>query len=132
MNNKEFDQLVRNAAPEDLTVIDLDYAIEFYRYQARMERRYLGECMQLASRFKGCRIKLVKEFKAAEKAKEEAAEKAMEEEAENVIEAAAENVIEATAENVIEATAENEIEATAENVIEATAENVIEATEKSE
>jgi hypothetical protein len=124
MNNKEFDQLVRNAAPEDLTEIDLDYAIEFYRYQARMERRYLGECMQLASRFKGCRIKLVKEFKAAEKAKEEAAEKAMEEEAENVIEATAENVIEATAENVIEATAEN--------VIEATAENVIEATEKSE
>ena len=82
MNNKEFDQLVRNAAPEDLTTIDLDYAIEFYRYQGRMERRYLGECMQLASRFKGCRVKLVKEFKAAEKAIEEAA-------AENVTEEAA-------------------------------------------
>jgi hypothetical protein len=117
MNNKEFDQLVRNAAPEDLTTIDLDYAIEFYRYQARMERRYLGECMQLASRFKGCRIKLVKEFKAAEKAIEEATEKA--------IEAGAEKAIEEGAENVIEAAAENVIEAAAENVIE-------EATEKSE
>ena len=98
MNNKEFDQLVRNAAPEDLTIIDLDYAIEFYRYQGRMERRYLGECMQLASRFKGCRIKLVKEFKAAEKAIEEATEKAIEAAAENVTEeAAAENVTEEAA-----------------------------------
>ena len=102
MNNKEFDQLVRNAAPEDLLAIDLDYAIEFYRYQARMERRYLGECMQLASRFKACRIKLVKEFKAAEKAIEEATEKAIEEATEKAIEGTTEDVIEDVIEEATE------------------------------
>jgi|GEM_PF-3334376 hypothetical protein len=79
MNNKEFDQLVRDAAPKDLTPLDLDYAIEFYRFQARMERRYLGECMQLASRFKLCRINMLKELKAAEELKAEEELKAAEE-----------------------------------------------------
>lgn len=72
MNNKEFDQLVRDAAPKDLTTLDLDYAIEFYRYQDRMERRFLGECMQLASRFKMFRINMVKEFNAQEELRKEA------------------------------------------------------------
>ena len=60
MNIKEFNQIVRDAAPSDLTEEDLDYAIEFYRYQGRIERRYVGECMQLASSFKTHRLDLTK------------------------------------------------------------------------
>ena len=80
MNNKEFGQLVRDAAPKDLTTLDLDYAIEFYRFQARMERRFMGECMQLASRFKMFRLNLAKEFKAEEELRAEEELKAEEEE----------------------------------------------------
>lgn len=68
MNNKEFDQMVKDSAPPDLMEIDLDYAIEFYRYQGRMERKHVGECMQLASRFKGMRIQLGKEAAATAEA----------------------------------------------------------------
>ena len=60
MNNKEFDAMMRESAPKDLTEEDLDFAIEFYRYQGRMERRFVGECMQLASRFKEHRVQLTK------------------------------------------------------------------------
>lgn len=60
MNSKEFEKMVKDSAPNDLISVDLDYAIEFYRYQNRMERRFLGECMQLASRFKTFRIQLSK------------------------------------------------------------------------
>ena len=63
MNNKEFEQMVKDASPQDLSSDDLNCSIEFYRYQNRMERRYLGECIQLASRFKKYRIEVTKSLK---------------------------------------------------------------------
>ncbi len=76
MNNKEFEQMVKDASPQDLSDDDLNCSIEFYRYQNRMERRYLGECMQLASRFKKYRIEVTKslELATAAEAEEEDAE----------------------------------------------------------
>lgn len=65
MNNKEFEQMVKDASPQDLSDDDLNCSIEFYRYQNRMERRYLGECMQLASRFKKYRIEVKKSLELA-------------------------------------------------------------------
>lgn len=57
---KEFNQIVRDAAPGDLMEEDLEFAIEFYRYQGRLEKRFVGECMQLASSFKSHRLHLAK------------------------------------------------------------------------
>jgi len=76
VNNKEFEQMVKDASPQDLSDDDLNCSIEFYRYQNRMERRYLGECMQLASRFKKYRIEVTKslELAMAAEAEEEDAE----------------------------------------------------------
>ncbi len=65
MNNKEFEQMVKDASPQDLGADDLDCAIEFYRYQNRMERRFLGECIQLASRFKKYRLEVTKNIELA-------------------------------------------------------------------
>ena len=68
--------MVKDASPQDLSDDDLNCSIEFYRYQNRMERRYLGECMQLASRFKKYRIEVTKslELATAAEAEEEDAE----------------------------------------------------------
>lgn len=68
MNNKEFEQMVKDASPQDLGADDLDCAIEFYRYQNRMERRYLGECIQLASRFRKYRLETIKGIELAQAA----------------------------------------------------------------
>jgi len=65
VNNKEFEQMVKDASPQDLGADDLDCAIEFYRYQNRMERRFLGECIQLASRFKKYRLEVTKNIELA-------------------------------------------------------------------
>ena len=72
MNNKEFEQMVKDASPQDLGADDLDCAIEFYRYQNRMERRYLGECIQLASRFRKYRLETIKSIELAQIAEAEA------------------------------------------------------------
>ena len=72
MNNKEFEQMVKDASPQDLGADDLDCAIEFYRYQNRMERRYLGECIQLASRFRKYRLETIKSIELAQLAEAEA------------------------------------------------------------
>jgi len=72
VNNKEFEQMVKDASPQDLGADDLDCAIEFYRYQNRMERRYLGECIQLASRFRKYRLETIKSIELAQLAEAEA------------------------------------------------------------
>ena len=43
MNNKEFEQMVKDASPQDLSDDDLNCSIEFYRYQNRMA---VGEQVQ--------------------------------------------------------------------------------------